>query len=125
MHRCGHEQHHSVYRTFAAEADREVEKLAKRVCTSCWRAAKLAAEQAEAQSDGVAPDLGTLAALTGSAKQVEWAQTIRATRIASLRRAGHHNSALLATVSEAKWWIDNRGRHDTDLLALCPRPALP
>lgn len=124
-HRCGHEQRHSVYRTFAAEADREVEKLAKRVCTPCWRAKKLAVEDQVVIADEIASDLVTLAALIGSVKQVEWAKMIRATRIASLRRAGRHDVARLATVSEAKWWIDNRRRHDTDLLAFCPPPSPP
>ena len=124
-HRCGHEQRHSVYRTFAAEADREVEKLAKRVCTPCWRAKKMAVEDQVVKADEIASDPVPLAALIGSVKQVEWAKTIRATRIASLRRAGRHDVARLATVSEAKWWIDNRGRHDTDLLAFCPPPSLP
>jgi len=77
------------------------------------------------KADEIASDPVPLAALIGSVKQVEWAKTIRATRIASLRRAGRHDVARLATVSEAKWWIDNRGRHDTDLLAFCPPPSLP
>jgi hypothetical protein len=123
LHRCGHEQRHSIYRTFAAEADREVARLGKRICTRCWRDEMQGAKQRISENPEVPPRGDALAALVGTMKQVQWAEKIRAERIASRHGAGHHDSALLETVTEAKWWIDNRGRTDADLLALCSQPA--
>ncbi len=51
-----------------------------------------------------------LPALTGSEKQISWAETIRAKRISALM--GGSVTVLpdyVAIQTEAKWWIDNRG----------------
>ena len=123
-HRCGHEQRHAIFRTFAAEADREVERLARRKCTPCWRQDKQSAERPLDDASRTALEAIALSALIGSAKQVAWAEKIRAARIASLHRAGCQDGWQLAAVDQAKWWIDNRDRQDADLLTLCTEASL-
>ena len=123
MHRCGHEQRHSIFRTFAAEAEREVERLARRKCSPCWRNDKQSAERQMDDANRTALGAIALATLAGSVKQVEWAAKIRAARIASLHRAGLQDNGELAAVDQAKWWIENRDRQDSDLLTLCTRAS--
>lgn len=86
VHRYGHEQRHAIFRTFAAEAERVVERLARQQCAPCWRTDKQSAGRKGDDADRIILESAVLATLAGSPKQIEWAEKIRATRIASLQR---------------------------------------
>jgi hypothetical protein len=89
---------------------------ARQKCTGCREATK----QARGKADAVLIAAVPVAELAGSPKQVAWAATIRATRLARLQRAGSGDVAHLACFSDAKWWIDNRSADDAMLLACWP-----
>lgn len=119
-HACGHEQAH--YLTgFASQQERKARWLQTTTCRPCYIAGKKA-EQAEAahQNDAAIVHLD-LPALVGSERQVGWATTIRAGRLATLvakpvtceTEALRHCIAL----TDAKWWIDHRDLSDDDLAA--------
>jgi hypothetical protein len=115
-HKCGHTALHSIYAQCAADYDRQDIRLARQKCTACREAAKQACGEADAVLIATVP----VAELAGSPKQVAWATTIRATRLARLQRAGSGAVAYLACVNDAKWWIDNRSADDAGLLACRP-----
>lgn len=128
-HTCGHGQAH--YLTgFASQQERKARWLHTTKCRTCFIAHKQSEQAAAAARDGAATARLELPPLTGSDRQVAWAMTIRAGRLASLvgSSAAADNDALQTclTVTNAKWWIDHRDLSDTDLLAksrLCARPA--
>lgn len=103
-HSCGHSERHTIYGTFAADIDRQARQLSRRKCTPCYKAGKAT----KAVADGALLDGIALPALTGSEKQVSWAETIRVERLAALHRASPTAVSGFATILEAKWWIDNR-----------------
>lgn len=112
-HSCGHQQTHALFGTFAADIEREARRLARRTCSACYKENRTRAAEADT---ALLLDL-PLAPLEGSDKQVSWADTIRAKRIAALHKAGA-DVAALAAQRQAKWWIDHRDAADGDLLAL-------
>ncbi|WP_454887267.1 hypothetical protein [Sphingomonas oryzagri] len=112
-HSCGHQQSHALFGTFAADIEREARRLARRTCAACYREKRTHAAQADTV---LLLDL-PLASLEGSDKQVSWAETIRARRIAALIKAAG-DVAPLAGRRDAKWWIDHRDAADAELLAL-------
>lgn len=112
-HSCGHQQSHALFGTFAADVEREARRLARRTCSACYREKRTHAAQADT---ALLLDL-PLAPLEGSAKQVSWADTIRAKRMAALVKTGT-DVAPLAGRCDAKWWIDHRDAADAELLAL-------
>ena len=79
-------------------------------CRTCFVADKRS-EQAEAaaQSDAAIAHFD-LPQLAGSERQVAWATTIRAGRLAALiaAPATKGGDQVLVAVTDAKWWIDNR-----------------
>lgn len=119
-HSCGHEQTHMILGTFAADCERQAARLARQKCKPCYVGAKKAVDDAQAAQDNAVVAEITLIELSGSAKQVAWAGTIRVKRIAALCRTGHEGVALLAGIADAKWWIDHRDLTDDNLLARCP-----
>jgi len=122
-HSCGHTVTHNIVGTNAhGERDRREQQLTSQVCAECYRAEQTAA--------AVEANAG-LPALSGSAKQIAWAESIRAKAVASLEearaqmnsehplaaKAGELVDGVLAQ-SEARYWIDNRGyRYDMAWLA--------
>jgi hypothetical protein len=77
-----------------------------------------------------------MATLTGSAKQVAWATTVRAEMVAEITAyAAKHDrnepehaaelrealSAFVATVAPAAWWIEHRGWDGEHLIEWLPR----
>ncbi len=83
-YRCGHSDTIQIYGPYAGR-DRAAEREAEKLCPGCYRAElaqKRAAESAAAAEDAKA--IG-LPALTGSAKQSAWAESIRATQADILR----------------------------------------
>lgn len=112
-HSCGHRATHDLYAACAADYDRQDIRLERQKCAACRRAvthARGVADAARIVALGVAD-------LEGSPKQIAWAATIRATRLARLQRAGTVGVEQLACVSDAKWWIDTRNTNDVALLA--------
>ncbi|GAA0739251.1 helix-turn-helix domain-containing protein [Dactylosporangium roseum] len=130
---CGHTEEIQIYGTNTRgqhqwRADREAEKP----CANCL------AEQRRKQSSEAAQVAATsgLPALTGSDKQIAWAETIRLAGLASLedyarRHTGHISDAttrarvtdtllriltrIASAHADARWWIDNR--HNIGLYA--------
>ena len=118
-HACGHEQAHYIP-GFASQQARKARWLRTTKCRACFAADKRS-EQAEfgATASTTIAHMA-LPALIGSERQIAWASTIRAKRLAVLIAAGdqhcHH-------VTEAKWWIDHRDVSDTHLLAKAAAPT--
>ena len=132
-HACGHDEVHRLYGP-GKERDRKIEWLETTICSECYKAQQAAArETASKQAAKANADAG-LPALTGSDKQVAWAETIRRPVVDALiktrdkvasanrpqwasERAHVEAVKALATVAgeiiaqtSAKWWIDNRNR---------------
>ncbi|WP_129586206.1 hypothetical protein [Sphingomonas montana] len=62
-----------------------------------------------------------LPTLVGSDRQVSWATTIRAKRLAAIVSAAVANDlagrSAWMRLTDAKWWVDHRVLNNTDLLA--------
>ncbi len=131
---CGHLQEVELFGKHK-ERDRKVEWYQSTgVCSACFKAQKdaelreISTKIAEASTE-----LG-LPALTGSEKQVVWAEILRQQRIKSSaedfarfyeRHADLKDRAepvldWLLTQTSAKWWIDNRNEDTSVLLCECP-----
>lgn len=118
-HACGCAVTHNLVGTNVnGERERKAEWLASRLCAECYR---------REQNEQAAAANKDLPALTGSEKQIAWAETIRAqamTEIAARREriaaaltqgaqkdVADRLTAILdaaAAQTEAKYWIDNR-----------------
>jgi hypothetical protein len=113
-HRCGHEATHEINGHYAADYYRQLERLEQQKCPPCRASIKQAKAAAAAQHvDALKLEL---CQLTGSIKQIEWAETIRVTRLAKLCRTKQIAAVHLADVPEAKWWIDHRSVDDKALI---------
>lgn len=125
-HTCGHRVRHVL--TVAEEKQGKVEWLESVVCPECFRAEKekekaAARQKADAEAQKLTSEAG-FPALTGSEKQVKWANTIRAELWKLLGDADEPDPADQETLealekirkrffaeTSAKWWIDHRGRY--------------
>ena len=126
-HACGHLQIHHVL-GFTQQQLRKVAMLEAAPCDSCRRATRR--EESLATSGAKSATLAhlALASLSGSPRQVAWAESIRVTRLTSLL-ADHENGTpdacrSCAAVAEAKWWIDHRNLPSADLAARAMRSAM-
>ena len=124
QHSCGHSAEHNLCGSYADRA-RTREYLATQDCRECARIAREQQRQAQAeQAEADATEQG-LPALTGSERQISWALTIRAgklAKLAKLRGLVESNAAqgpelaaqMLAAIDSApqqvsaSWWIDRR-----------------
>jgi len=125
-HACGHEQAH--YLTgFASQQERKVRWLRTTTCRPCFIAGRKAEQAEAAQRDGAVIAHLDLPALVGSDRQVGWATTIRAGRMAALvaTPVACDAEALrrCAAITEAKWWIDHRDLTDAELMAKADQTA--
>lgn len=115
-HTCGCE---STQALFGPNKSREskIAYLESTLCLDCYKA-----EQAKI-ADEVSSN-ANLVALTGSEKQVAWANTIRANALSSLadqftatgmdaEKANAIASDIINIVSDAKWYIDNRDNNNS------------
>ena len=119
-HACGHLQIHHVL-GFTQQQLRKVARLESAPCDSCRRAARQASSTACDAEQAAALAHLALASLSGSPRQVAWAESIRVTRLTSLL-ADHDNGTpdacrSCAAVAEAKWWIEHRNLPSADLAA--------
>lgn len=120
-HACGHVQTHYLYKRMT-ERQRKEDWLKTTLCTDCYRDE----QRKEALAQVADLDLPTL---TGSEKQIRWADTLRAGRVIETRKYVDETLTskykvrdrdltvamlvgLLTASSASKWWIDNR---DTDI----------
>ena len=120
-HACGHGQAH--YLTgFASQQERKARWLQTTKCRTCFIANKQSEQAAAAARDGAATCHLELPPLTGSDRQVAWATTIRAGRLATMVAADpavdHDSLQACLAMTDAKWWIDHRNLVDTDLLEM-------
>jgi len=118
-HACGHEQAHYLA-GYISQQERKARWLQTTSCRACFIASKKAAQAEAATRDGAAIAHLDLLPLSGSDRQVAWATTIRASRLATLitdREAPLGWQACLAA-TDAKWWIDHRELPNADLLAM-------
>lgn len=112
-HSCGHRATHDLYAACAADYDRQDIRLERQKCADC----RGAVNQARGVADAALVATLSVADLVGSPRQIAWAATIRAARLARLQRAGRAGIKRLACVSDAKWWIDTRNTNDVALVA--------
>lgn len=119
-HACGHEQAHHLT-GFASQQERKAGWLRTTTCRPCFIAGKKAEQDEAAHRAGAAIAHLDLPALVGTERQVGWATTIRAGRLAALVAEAITDDAEAlrhcVAISEAKWWIDHRDLTDTDLKA--------
>ena len=87
------------------------------LCPECQAKAKAEARAAESAKAAEAAAIVETPALTGSDKQVAWAADIRAKAIAQILAmvkpegrpaVASRLAAVLANLTEARWWIDHR-----------------
>lgn len=120
--KCGAEFQRVVY----ASAEKEIEwAKADSLCRDCWYAEKKAAEAAE-KSEKIAV-FGEMPALTGTPKQIRWAEDIRREALVKLAEfmetskrqpknpAETPIAMWLRSHTEARWYID--GHDDFPLIA--------
>ena len=129
-HRCGHDERHQlVGQTRSREW--QAEKLAEDLCGECFEKERAAINARMAAANAASG----LPALTGSEKQVAWAETIREAiirqadarldeaiqaepedRQAEATAMAAEVKRLIRAETKASWWIDNRGRPIADLI---------
>ncbi|MCB4887065.1 hypothetical protein KZO96_04135 [Bifidobacterium pseudocatenulatum] len=143
-HTCGHDERIELFGK-TSERERRIEWLQERPCTECWKKERAAEAEARKNKEAamIVEKLGNDAAeainalshatctLEGSAKQVAWAEDIRAKCIAqafdqarntvaripgkataqqSAAFAARCNAiaSTIANKTSAAWWIENR-----------------
>lgn len=119
-HICGHARLHDLFGK-GAERERKLAWLATVDCPDCYRAAKEAEKTAKNEAAAKENKEAGLPELTGTPKQVAWAETIRGEKIKSVKAVLaklDKSNALYAIVDglvsevinnpSAKYWIDNR-----------------
>lgn len=143
-HTCGHDERIELFGK-TSERERRIEWLQERPCTECWKKERAAEVEArknkeaamivEKFDDDAADAINALSnatcTLEGSAKQVAWAEDIRAKCIAQILDRLHNLAARLpgkataqqsgvfaagcnavtstiTNTTSAAWWIENR-----------------
>lgn len=113
---CGHAERQQFY---GHHTDREAKRewMERGVCPDCFRAQKEEEKKQENErAASLANEIG-FAPLTGSDKQIAWAQSIRQKKYEALAASLNHPNpkaayALMAEAmsleTSAKWWIDKR-----------------
>ena len=127
---CGHEETVRLYGP-GKDRERKIAWMEQTLCRDCYRA-----EQARADEEVIGTELP---ALTGTPKQVTWAEDIRREKLAKVAEEmtkfissapadtpaetlEETNSVLqtaynrLAEQTSARWWIDARHRTPRDLM---------
>ena len=106
---CGHAGTLELFGPYA-ERQATLAREARRLCRTCWEAQRAA--------EAPAPD-PSLPVLTGSPKQIAWAERIRREQLAAIdallaqsaiRDVGMRDKVLAALRGQtaASWWIDRR-----------------
>jgi len=119
-HTCGHTDRVQLYGSHKARYA-EIARRESCVCPDCYRAEQQAAAQTLTAS------LPPMPSLTGSDKQIAWAETIRANLACEMRdivdrapEATRDQAQAcydhVVAHTDASWWIDNRDYRAIDLL---------
>jgi len=82
-HSCGHTQTHALFGP-GRDRERKLEWLAGTLCSDCWQAEKDRQHAAETAAAQAQAQIAGLPALTGTPKQVGWAEALRAQALNSL-----------------------------------------
>ena len=129
-HTCGHTSVAQLYGKMDARP-REAARLGERLCLTCYKAQQQVSSVQAARANANA---GDVPALSGSEKQIAWAETIRAAAIAATSTLLRETEARTGTPppaevtaayerltrqSAATWWIDRRGVAPMLLLREC------
>lgn len=119
IHACGHEQAHVIY-GFDSQIARKARWLRSTKCRACFVADKKAEQVDAAARDSAIIAHLDLTPLTGSERQVAWAENIRISRLASLAATSHTTTEadcnLCLRIYDAKWWIDHRDLPNEEFL---------
>lgn len=96
-HACGHIQVHQIFGTNShGERDSKVAWLETCICDECYKANQKAKYDAENEKNAKANAEAHLPPLTGTPKQIGWAETIRAEKINKLNEILERIEALKA-----------------------------
>ncbi len=127
-HPCGHEVEHNLFGPYEGRR-RRIEELAGNPCPECEQAKRTKANAAANEAAAKAASEAGLPELTGSEKQVAWAETIRMKVIAQAEEAIARTAttperkaqvapllAKLTAQTNAGWWIDRRSKSGIELL---------
>lgn len=110
-HACGHDHTYQLYGP-NRERERKIAWLAEQDCPECAKRAREEQHKAEAEEAAKVTEGMDLPELTGTPKQVAWANTIRGQFIALLQKEeGVRMDVALIIIrlyTSASWWIDNR-----------------
>lgn len=123
-HTCGHTQTHHIYGTNAkGQRDNKIAWLSEQVCTECYKAEQQAKRDAINANNAKDNKERGYADLTGTPKQVAWAESIRAKILncpeMELKPEGRDKNpeffnklkAIMDSLHQetsAVFWIDNR-----------------
>ena len=107
-HRCGHVERRHLAGYWAGDMERDAVRLERSKCTACAAEARRAASAAKA--DAARQQLADmqLPSLTGSPRQIAWADGLRLEKLAALRRSVPTALDQAAAITDARWWIDHR-----------------
>lgn len=120
-HSCGHQEDHYVT---GPKQSQQAERLKVRICGDCWKQQTAGDQVARTKAAHVAAELAAtegLPPLTGSQKQIAWAERIRRGTILAARqsapagtpgdlldRAMEVYRGIISRPTKAAWWIDHR-----------------
>lgn len=123
-HACGHMQDHHID-GFTNQRERKMRWLAGTQCRSCFNTQKQAEQADAAAKNSLAIAHLSLPELTGTDRQVSWAESIRAQRLAACIAGGAQGNIVevLSAVQDAKWWIDHRELSIEELRSAAPQTA--
>jgi hypothetical protein len=120
-HSCGHTVMHQLYGP-VKDRQGKADWLAERPCYECYQAERAREREEQNRAAAQANRDNHLPVLTGSDKQVAWAESIRASMIPALKKIRHQIAADLnregatealdiadgaMAETSAAWWIDN------------------
>jgi hypothetical protein len=127
-HTCGHEVEHALFGPYEGRR-RRIEELTGNPCPECAQAERAEATAAANAVAAKAASEAGLPELTGSEKQIAWAETIRMKAIAEAEAAIARTAttperqeqvapllAKLKAQDQARWWIDSRSKSGIELL---------
>ena len=124
-HSCGHTKTHQIFGTNSkGQRDNKRAWLATTLCEDCYKAEQNAKHAAENAAAAKANKAAALPELTGTPKQIAWAESIRAAKIAELDGIMKPDAAngeypeiyaqcmdiinAVKNQTSASYWIDNR-----------------
>ena len=117
-HSCGHQEHHFVPGYWACDRDHNAARLAWRKCTSCRAEGRRTAVVRDQLAAGERLGAIDLPPLSGSLRQIAWAETIRRQHLAGLRLAAPGVVEQAARLRDARWWIEHRSYTAAQIAAL-------